>query len=132
MPKQSLGEIIAKTTAHIVCLSGMFFHGVKLYVGENSIPPITHHVGDFALVAFPIFCSKYMSSEIEYFGRTYNSPVIEKIGHYISEIVTGLTMTYFVLGESVLPQILPGTSDPKDIPAVLVAGICSYVLLRKK
>lgn len=132
MSKQSLGEIVTKATAHVVYSGGLFFHGAKLFAGRDSIPPITKHIGDFALVGLPIIYSNNISSKIEDLGRKYNSELVEKIGHYLPEITSGLTTTYFTLGESVLPQILPGTADPKDIPAVLVAGISAYLVSRKK
>lgn len=132
MTKQSLGEIVTKATAHVAYVGGVFFHGAKIFAGRDSIPPITEHIGDFALIGVPIIYSNYISSKIEDLGRKFNSELVEKIGHYLPEIATGLTTTYFALGESVLPQILPGTADPKDIPAVLIAGISTYLVSRKK
>lgn len=132
MSKKSLGEIVTKTTAHVAYLGGVFFHVAKLFAGRDSIPPITEHIGDFALVGVPIIYSNYVSSAIEGWGRKYNSGLVEKIGHYLPEITTGLTTAYFTLGELVLPQILPGTADPKDIPAVLVAGISTYIVSKRK
>ncbi len=132
MSKQSIGEIVTTATAYVAHLGGIFFHGAKLSAGIDSIPPITEYIGDFGLIGVPIWHSNFISKKIKDLGRKYNSGFVEKIGHYFPEITAGLTTTYFALGESVLPQILPGTADPKDIPAVLVAGISAYLILRKK
>lgn len=126
----SLGEIVAKATACIACAGGLFFHGAKLFAGRDSIPPITEHIGDFSLVGIPILFSNLIAGKVEELGKKYNSRVLEKIGHYAPEITAGLTTAYFTLGESVLPQILPGTADPKDIPAVLIAGLSFYYVYR--
>lgn len=47
------------------------------------------------------------------------------------ELALALTSTYFALGESVLPKILPGTADLRDIPAALLMASISYLFFSR-
>ena len=56
-----------------------------------------------------------------------------------SNIVLGLTTAYYTLGEIFnssiapnLPQILPGTPDPKDIPVALLCAVGMYLVNHKR
>ncbi len=125
--KTSALEIIACT----VLSGGTTLHGLKLISGRDSLPPITEHIGDFCLVSTPIYFSQGLSLIIEDFGRERNLPIIQRVGRYFTEFTTAATVAYFSLGESLLPQILPGTADPKDIAAVLSAGLSAYVIWKR-
>ena len=93
-------------------------------------PEITPYVGNFpecfAIPAVSGFVGDYISHQ----GQKRNSPTLQKIGEYFPEITTTAISTYFVLGETVLPQILPGSADPKDIPAVLLSALAGYALAK--
>jgi hypothetical protein len=39
---------------------------------------------------------------------------------------------YFALGESLLPQLLPGAADPRDIPAAIIGVAIYYVYDRSR
>ena len=109
---------------------GMFFHAAKLIFGRESIPPLTEHIGDFSFVAAPVCVTLDLENKIKEIGRKYESRPIIFLSSYVPEITSFLSIGYFVLGESILPQILPGRADINDIPAVLVAGLTSYLHVR--
>jgi hypothetical protein len=114
-------------TAGIVVIGGSLLNGVKFKYGKDSIPPITEHIGDFALAAGPVIIASGMKGFIESFGRYLDSNLIENAGRFLPEITTCLTMIYFTLGESIAPVILPGTPSPEDIPAALIAAVAAYI-----
>ncbi len=122
--KTSALEVIAGS----VLISGIALHALKVSYGRDSLPPITEHIVDFCLVATPIYLSQGLSMIIEDFGKRRDLPIIQKMGRYFTKFTTAATVAYFSLGESLLPQILPGTADPKDIPAVLAAGLSAYLV----
>jgi len=88
------------------------------YVGNSPesfvIPAISGFVGDY----------------IEYQGQKRESKLLQRIGQYFPEISATAISTYFTLGETILPQILPGSADIKDVPAVLVSALAGYILAR--
>jgi len=116
---------LVRFTSSAIVGAGLFLHGAKLYSGPNSFPPLTEHIGDFALAAFPVVCASRVNRENNFLTK-HDSKILKFCGHYFPEIVTGLTSVYFTLGESLLPQILPGTADWKDIPAPLIAALSYY------
>lgn len=52
--------------------------------------------------------------------------VPDHIAHKM-EIGALVLCVYFALGESFVPQLLPGTADPRDIPAAIL-GVAIYYL----
>lgn len=127
----SLAERV-RSASRAVYFIGAGIHGCKLFLGRDSISPLTEHIGNFALVAIPILYSKGQSGAVERAGHRCNSRLLESAGRYFPEIATSLTLAYFALGESLLPQILPGKADPKDIPAVIIAGLSAYLSLGRR
>lgn len=55
---------------------------------------------------------------------------MQKIGEFFPEISMATISTYFALGESLLPQILPGGPDIRDISSVLISAIADYTLAK--
>ena len=124
------GKILTKVVLPYAVYSAvLFFHGAKL-IRRDSILPITEHIGDFSFVGTAIIGISLYKPRLEKLGRKYKSRIIEKIGQYLPEITTVLTTTYFTLGESILPQLLPGTADPKDIPANVIAALSAYFIVK--
>lgn len=80
---------------------------------------MSYHSGDFAHITMPYLVSGVIEGTK---SRKY------------SNIILGLTTTYHTIGEIMhssiapnLPQILPGTPDPKDIPIMLVCATGLYL-----
>ena len=55
----------------------------------------------------------------------------EKIKKFAGEISFLGASTWIALGESVLPQIFPGTADPRDIPVGILGATLGYVFARE-
>ena len=95
---------------------------------ENAT--ITPHVGNFpesfAIPAVSGFAGDY----IEYLGQKRGSKTLRMIGQYFPEISATAISTYFTLGETILPQILPGSADVRDVPAVLISALAGYALAK--
>lgn len=128
--KKDLGDLVTRYASGAVLAGGLFFHWAKALYGKASIPPITRYIGDFAFIAAPILLTNYLSRPIENLGKKYNSEFVEHTGRYLTEITAAGTAAYFTLGE--LGQIpLSGVADGKDIPAVLVASLASYLAARR-
>jgi len=113
--------------AMAVGLGGLTFHMIKLSDRE-FFPPITEHIGDFALVCTPTIISGFIAVELDKVGKKYNLPVLRKIADYLPEAVGGALATYTTLGESVMDMIPDNTVDPLDIPAVLLGAGSGYIM----
>jgi hypothetical protein len=93
-------------------------------------PNITPYVGNFpesfAIPAISGFLGDYILSQ----GRKSGSGILQKVGEFFPEISTAAIGAYFTLGETILPQILPGSADIRDVPAVLISALCGYTLAK--
>jgi hypothetical protein len=91
---------------------------LTLYVGNLPegfvLPAISGFIGD---------C-------IESQGQKRSNRLLQNIGKYFPEISTSLMISYITLGETVLPQIYPGTADIKDVPAVIISALAGYTLAK--
>jgi len=93
-------------------------------------PNITPYVGNFPeSFAIPAI-SGFIGDYIELQGQRRGSKILQKIGRYLPEITTTALATYFSLGETLLPQILPGSADIRDVPAVLISALAGYALAK--
>lgn len=91
---------------------------------------ITPYVGNFPeSFAIPAV-SGLVGDYLEFKGRANGSKLLEEIGRLFPEITTTTISTYFALGETLLPQILPGTADVRDVPAVLISALAGYTLAK--
>jgi hypothetical protein len=52
------------------------------------------------------------------------------VGRYFPEITASLTSAYFTLGETILPQILPGHADINDVPLTILGALSGYTLAK--
>ena len=89
---------------------------------------ITPYVGDFPESFFIPAISGLVGDFIIYQGQKRDNKYLQKIGQYFPEISTTIVGAYFTLGETILPQILPGTADVKDVPAVIISSVAGYVI----
>jgi len=111
-----------------IAFAGQTLDTILEITGNDSLPPISNNIGDWSYINFyagavPAVAGRMLIYKGEREGKNY----LVKIGEYLPKVTTALGTLYFTLGESILPQILPGTADPKDIPAVLLAGIATYL-----
>ncbi len=95
-----------------------------------NLPIITPYLGNlpdtFAVCATSAFVGDY----IESVGHSKNNRLLKTIGKYFPEITAGLTSAYFTLGETILPQILPGAADVCDVPLTILGALSGYALAK--
>lgn len=91
---------------------------------------ITPYLGNFPESFGVPAMSGLLGDLIKAYGEDKQNNVITKIGKYFPEISTSTIITYFTLGETILPQILPGTADIKDVPAVLISALAGYTIAK--
>jgi len=117
LSKIGFGTALAGTTLDLLLES----------TGNNSLPPISNHIGNWTYIStfgvFSVLAGRALINKGVGGGGKY----LVKIGESLPKVITVLTTFYFTIGESILPQILPGTADHYDIPAVLLAGISTYL-----
>ena len=92
----------------------------------NITPYVGNFPESFAIPAIAGFVGDY----IEHQGQKRRNKILQKIGQCFPEISATAVSTYFILGETIIPQILPGSADIKDIPAVLISALAGYTLAK--
>lgn len=76
--------------------------------------------GDTPEIFAAIMASGFIGDKIECYGKRKENKFIEYVGRNFPTITATAVGTYYALGEMVMPQILPGTPDIKDVPAVII------------
>ena len=91
---------------------------------------LTPYIGNFPECFAIPSVSGLVGGYIEERGKSNGNKFTERVGRYFPEVSTGALSTYFILGETILPQILPGIADVKDVPAVLISALAGYTLAK--
>ncbi|MEK6915533.1 MAG: hypothetical protein AABW89_03265 [Nanoarchaeota archaeon] len=91
---------------------------------------ITPYIGNFPESFVIPAVSGLVGDYLEFKGRETGSKLLEKVGKCLPQISTAIIGAYFTLGETLLPQILPGTADVRDVPAVIVSAFAGYTLAK--
>ncbi|MBS3175380.1 hypothetical protein J4440_05855 [Candidatus Woesearchaeota archaeon] len=100
--------------------------GEPLIYNENLTP----YIGNFPESFWLPLASGMIGDTIAAKGISTQNNFLVKVGKYFPEITTTAVRTYFTLGETLLPNILPGTPDVKDVPAVLFSALAGYVIAK--
>ena len=135
LAKVSTGVI---ATEYILCFNNydsLHASVAHLHDRVRLLPMETSYFGDVPEIFIAIMGLGLASNKIEEFGKRRDNKVVEYIGKHFPAIVSTAIAAYYTLGETVLPQILPGTADVKDVPAVLITALTSMLIvnrLRKK
>ena len=88
--------------------------------------PITQsNFGDTPEMFTAIMASGLVADKIEEYGQRKGSKAIEYIGRHFPNLIAAAVGTYYALGETILPQLLPGTAEVKDVPAVAITALAS-------
>ncbi|HLC77692.1 MAG TPA: hypothetical protein VJH92_01045 [Candidatus Nanoarchaeia archaeon] len=99
------------------------------------LPIENSYFGDVPEIFAANVVSGFVGNKIEEYGHRTSNRFIETMGRYFPTLTAAAVGAYYTLGETIFPQILPGTPDSKDVPAVIVASIASPIVtnyLRKK
>jgi hypothetical protein len=93
-------------------------------------PNITPYIGNLPDTFAVCAASGFVGDYIESVGHSKNSRFLKFAGKYFPEITAGLTSAYFTLGETILPQILPGAVDIRDVPLTILGALSGYALAK--
>lgn len=96
--------------------------------GERTfrlLPIESSHFGDTPEIFASILTSGFVANKIESYGERNNNPTITKLGKALPTLTAIFVGTYYTLGESIAPYLLPGTADTKDIAAVLITAVAT-------
>ncbi len=89
------------------------------------LPISQSYFGDTPEIFTTILASSFVANKIEEYGQRKENKVIECIGCHFPTLTAAIVGTYYTLGETILPQLLPGTADTKDVPAVVLTALAS-------
>ncbi|MFH1637146.1 MAG: hypothetical protein ABIB71_01845 [Candidatus Woesearchaeota archaeon] len=92
------------------------------------LPIQESYFGDVPEIFTAILASGFVGEKIEEYGKSKSNRFLEFCGKYLPQITAAMVGTYYTLGETILPQILPGTADLKDVPAVIITAIASPII----
>ena len=104
-------------------------HASAMNANKFKWLPIESYFGDTPEIFTAVLASGLLGDKIEQYGKTKNKPLIEKIGKHFPVITAAAVGAYYTLGESIMPYLLPGTADTKDIPAVIATAIASPIVV---
>jgi len=93
-------------------------------------PNITPYIGNLPDTFAVCSASGFVGDYIESIGNARNNKFLKAVGRYFPEITVGLTSAYFTLGETILPQILPGAADVRDVPLTILGALSGYALAK--
>lgn len=89
------------------------------------LPISESYFGDTPEIFTAILASSFVANRIEEYGEKRESKLFESLGRYFPALTAAAIGMYYTLGETVLPQLLPGTADIKDVPAVILTAVTS-------
>jgi len=100
-----------------------------LHIGAEKtvrwLPIEESYFGDTPEIFTAIVASGFIANTIENYGQKEQSTAIETLGRYFPTLTALAVGTYYTLGESIAPYLLPGTADTKDIASVVITTIAS-------
>ena len=104
---------------------GLHASGLQAADRFRWLPIEQSNFGDTPEIFSTVLASGFVGSKIEEYGKNTNNRFLEFCGKYFPTITAAAVGTYYTLGETVLPQLLPGTADLNDVPAVLITAVAS-------
>jgi hypothetical protein len=139
-----LEKLSAKIAGAIVgaecVLASNNFGGLHISASGNPerfrlLPIENSYFGDTPEIFTAVMASGLVADKIEEYGHKKGSKAIEYVGRNFPALTAATIGTYYTLGETILPQLLPGTADIKDVPAVAITALASPFIasyVRKK
>ena len=92
------------------------------------LPISESYFGDTPEIFATILASGFIGDKIREYGENKGNKFLEFCGKYFPTITATAVGAYYTLGETVLPQLLPGTADIRDVPAVLITAVASPII----
>lgn len=99
------------------------------------LPIENSYFGDAPEIFAANLASGFIGDKIEKYGQNKGNEFVAWLGRHFPTLTAVGVGGYYTLGETILPQILPGTPDSKDIPAVVITSLASPFVtnyIRKK
>lgn len=118
----------AKTVAGIAFFAGTAAYCITRYDRQSLPGPIADHIGDFCHISNPVYLTGRLAPKLETMLEEH--PRLAKIASYLPETIAVGWSAYFTLGETLFDIIPWNYRDPRDVPAVLIAGLSSYVVAK--
>jgi len=124
------GAVIA--AEYFLCYNN--FDGLHKSVIHNPdrfrwLPISDSNFGDTPEMFTAVLTSGIIGDRIEEYGQRKENKMLEYLGKYFPTLTSAAVGAYYTLGETVMPQLLSGTADIKDVPAVLITAIASPLLV---
>ena len=130
------GAIVS--TEYALCynnFNGLHASGINAPDRFRWLPISQSYFGDAPEIFATILASGFVANKIEEYGKTRENKFIESCGRHLPTLTAAIVGTYYALGETILPQLLSGTADAKDVPAVVLTALASQFVanyVRKK
>lgn len=138
MKISKLEKTLACCAGGIALIAPLFFRPTAPHTAAERIlgptkplinnPCITPYIGNLPDTFAVCAASGFLGDYIESVGNARNNSFLKKVGRYFPEITAVLTTTYFTLGETILPKILPGVNDFRDVPFTILGALAGYTL----
>jgi hypothetical protein len=116
---------------YVLCYNnydGLHASGLQMHDRFRWLPIHESNFGDAHEIFAAVLASGFMANKIEEYGQRKRNKIIEYFGRYFPAITAAAAGAYYSLGETIFPQILPGTADVKDVPAVIITALVSPVI----
>ncbi len=107
---------------------GLHASGLQRHDRFRWLPIHESNFGDTPEIFAAVMVSGFVANKIEEYGQRRNNKLVEYFGRHFPTITAAAVGVYYSLGETIFPQILPGTADVKDVPAVIITALVSPVI----
>lgn len=119
---------------YILCYNnfdGLHTSGIHSPERFRWLPIQDSYFGNTPELFAAILASGFIGDTIRNYGRTRNNTLIATCGKHFSTATAALAGAYYTLGETLLPQLLPGTADIRDVPAIILTAIAAPIITNK-
>lgn len=129
-----LEKIAAKISGAVISIEyllcynnfdGLHVSGMNAQDRFRYFPIQESYFGDMPEIFATILASSFIGEKIKEYGEKKNNRFLEVCGKYFPTFTVTAVGAYYTLGETIMPQLLPGTADIKDVPAILITAIAS-------
>ena len=104
---------------------GLHHSGLQMEDRFRWLPIEQSYFNDAPEIFATIVASGFIGDKIRKYGQEKRRKGIEFLGKHFSKLTAAAVGTYYTLGETVLPEILMGTPDKNDVPAVIITAIAA-------
>ena len=124
-------HVTTKSSVIFLCYNnydGLHTSGLNSPDRFRWLPIEESNFGDTPEMFSAIIASGFIGNKIREYGASRQNKFLETCGKYLPIITSGVVGTYYTLGETIAPKLLPGTADLADVPAVIITAIASPIV----